>query len=189
MRTSNRGPRRHHGCEDGSAYLITLLVLVVLTLLGLSLALVTSTEMQIGSNERTEQRAFYSADSGIGIAAARVLVTSDHTEQVFRLNETPTSSAPVTLLENTVQLGPTVPLIEAPCNLCEINNAGGYSESAYQRVNLAVTSIGRRGRDETVVGEKVLANTLDIQPWKVPTSAFFSLQFYSEDELKKKIRF
>ena len=39
--------------EAGSAYVITLLALVVLTILALSLALVTQTEVQVGSNERT----------------------------------------------------------------------------------------------------------------------------------------
>jgi Tfp pilus assembly protein PilX len=185
-RSAERPGRRHEG---GSAYLITLLVLVVLTLLGLSLVLVTSTEMQIGSNERTQQRTFYSADAGVGIAAARVLVASDHSEQTYTLNEVPSASAPATLLTNTVQIGPVVPLIEAPCNLCEINNAGGYSESAYHRVNLAVTSTGRRGAGATVVGEQILANTIDIQPWKVPTSAFFALHYYNDAELAEKIKF
>jgi len=41
-----------------------------LTILALSLALVTQTEVQVGSNERTVTRTFYAADSGLGIAAA-----------------------------------------------------------------------------------------------------------------------
>ena len=64
--------------ERGSAYLVTLLILVVLTLMGLSLALITGTESQIGFNERVMERTFYAGDAGIGVAAARVLVASDY---------------------------------------------------------------------------------------------------------------
>ena len=38
--------------ESGSSYIVALFVLVVLTILGLSLSLVTETESQIGDNER-----------------------------------------------------------------------------------------------------------------------------------------
>jgi Tfp pilus assembly protein PilX len=71
----NRRQPRH---EEGSAYLVTLLLLIVLTLMGLSLALVTSTESQIGANERILERVFYTSDAGVGIAAARILVSSDY---------------------------------------------------------------------------------------------------------------
>lgn len=65
-------PRRPRGrSEEGSAYLITLLVLVVLTIVGLSLIVVTRIESEIGDTERMIHRTFYSADSGIAAAVAR----------------------------------------------------------------------------------------------------------------------
>ena len=64
--------------EAGSAYVITLLALVVLTILALSLALVTQTEVQVGSNERTVSRTFYSADSGLGVAVAEALLVNNN---------------------------------------------------------------------------------------------------------------
>ena len=67
---------RRHRPAVGSAYLVTLLALVVLTMLALSLSVVTQSEMLIGSNERTIQRVFYAADSGISIATANALVAA-----------------------------------------------------------------------------------------------------------------
>src|SRR6185503_10975606 len=63
--------RRRAG-EAGSAYIIALLALVVLSILGLGLALITQTEMQVGAGEMTYQRLLYSADSGTarGVASA-----------------------------------------------------------------------------------------------------------------------
>jgi Tfp pilus assembly protein PilX len=61
-------PRRPRRGEAGSAYLVAILALVVLTIAGLSLALITQTETQIGANEKMVERAFYAADSGIAIS-------------------------------------------------------------------------------------------------------------------------
>ena len=61
--TANRSPRPS---ETGSAYIVTLLALVVLTILALALAMVTQTEVQVGANEKTINRTFYAADSGLG---------------------------------------------------------------------------------------------------------------------------
>ncbi len=67
-----RAPRRRD--ESGSAYLTVLLVMVVLTILALSLVVVTQLESDIGANERTVHRTFYSADSGISAAVARKMI-------------------------------------------------------------------------------------------------------------------
>jgi Tfp pilus assembly protein PilX len=42
---------KSHRAEAGSAYIIVLLVLVVLTIFGIALSLITQTEMQVGTNE------------------------------------------------------------------------------------------------------------------------------------------
>ena len=84
--------------EAGSAYVITLLALVVLTILALSLALVTQTEVQVGSNERTVSRTFYSADSGLGVAVAEALLVNNNPDN-------PTLPGPRTVLLNKVSVG------------------------------------------------------------------------------------
>ena len=49
---NRRSSRASRPSEAGSAYLATLLVLVVLTILGLSLAVITQTEVLIGGSEK-----------------------------------------------------------------------------------------------------------------------------------------
>jgi Tfp pilus assembly protein PilX len=63
--------RRPDG-ERGVALLIALLSLMVLTLLGLTLAATTSTELQIASNYRWSQQALYNAEAGV--EAGKVLL-------------------------------------------------------------------------------------------------------------------
>ncbi|HKI85589.1 MAG TPA: hypothetical protein VKA53_02475, partial [Thermoanaerobaculia bacterium] len=47
--------------QEGSAYIVALLALLVLSIVGLALALITQTEQEAGSNERSINRVFYSA--------------------------------------------------------------------------------------------------------------------------------
>jgi hypothetical protein len=70
---SHHSPRRS---EAGSAYIIALLVLVVLSILGLSLALISQTEMQIGANDLTAHRTFYGSEGGFNQALARLLTVN-----------------------------------------------------------------------------------------------------------------
>ena len=177
--------------ESGSAYLVTLLLLIVLTLLGLSLALVTGTESQIGANERVLERVFYAADAGIGVGAARILAGSDYQYDVdndlnnsYIMNETP--NAPVMLTRSRVSIGPMVPLQTAPCNLCEINNSGSYRSNAYERVNILIPSRGTRQILAEAEARRQVAATLDIQPWQSPTRAAFPFEFLSLAELAEK---
>lgn len=132
--------------ERGSAYIVALLVLVVLSLLGLSLALITQTEVQIGANELTSHRVFYGADSGINIGLANYMVSHgaaagvalDSNTQMSAVIETlkyempetrltldaSGNVVPVTVLPGQtrfaeqVDIGPLPPIREAPCELC-----------------------------------------------------------------------
>ena len=56
--------RRPIHTEDGSVYLLSILVLLILTIVGLALAITTQSEMQIGANEEMARRTFYSANGG-----------------------------------------------------------------------------------------------------------------------------
>ena len=62
--------------EEGSALMFALLALVFLTIIGLSLAVVTETEMMIGSNEQISQETFYAAEAGIAAAISRLMITN-----------------------------------------------------------------------------------------------------------------
>lgn len=162
--TADTAPPIRRRAESGSAYLVVLLVLVVLTLLGLSLVLITQTEMEVGANERGIQRVFYEADSGVAVATARVLVSNDHRPIVLTFDE----PGAVLNFQSRLDLAPVVPLADAPCNLCEINNAGTYNERAYRRIDNAVTASASRitATDPTPLGLKVVSGMLEVQPWK-----------------------
>ena len=62
MKTSDNDPNRR---ERGAALVVAILVLAILTVIGIALMLITSTEARIAANEWSINRAFYSSDAGI----------------------------------------------------------------------------------------------------------------------------
>jgi len=61
-----RVKHRRNG-ERGSVFIVALLALVMLTVIGLSLALVTETEMLLGGNEKIITETFYAAEMGVNV--------------------------------------------------------------------------------------------------------------------------
>jgi hypothetical protein len=51
--------------EEGSVVIVALLILVFLTLIGISATTTTQIELQIAGNEKSHKIAFYNADSGV----------------------------------------------------------------------------------------------------------------------------
>ncbi len=140
--------RRAGRRQRGSAYLLALLVLVVLSLIGLSLALVTQTEQQIGATEKEAERAFYAADSGIAISTAFAL-NNDRSSRRLMLNRATLGSF---VVADRVQMSPFSQISFGPCNFCQVNQG----KEAY-RVNSAVTAWESR--------QTKPAGTPDTQPW------------------------
>jgi Tfp pilus assembly protein PilX len=172
--------RRKKG-EEGSAYLIVLLVLVVLTILAMGLAVLTQTEVLAGSSEQIIQRVFYAADSGIALSTARVLVQADHGPQTYQVND-PES---VLNLQQQVDVSTFLPILDSPCNLCEINNAGTYQDRAYRRINHAVTAIATRdpGGEGLAKGQKAVTAMVEFQPWRQGLEALAAID--DVDQLKQ----
>jgi hypothetical protein len=56
--------------------MFALLALVFLTIIGLSLAVVTETEMMIGNNEQIAQETFYAAEAGVAASISRLMITN-----------------------------------------------------------------------------------------------------------------
>jgi type IV pilus assembly PilX-like protein len=152
--------------QGGSAYIIALLVLVVLTALGLTLSLVTQTEMHIGANERVVQRHFYAADSGVASSTARALVINDYSEQIYTIP----GSGPLQL-DSKVDVSPYYPILRAPCNLCEINDPGMYGEKQYFKVNHGLTSTGGSKQ-----GAQTVSAMVELQPHEDVPESHLALQ-------------
>ena len=60
-----RSRRSVRSGERGAALVIAILVLAILTVIGIALMLITSTESRIAANEWSVNRAFYASDAGI----------------------------------------------------------------------------------------------------------------------------
>ena len=169
--------------ESGSAYVTVLLVLVVLTAIGLALTLVTQTELQIGANERSASRTFYAADSGIGVAVAKVLVTNDYSASRFLINDNLDDGGRIAL-DDVVQVTPMVPILQVPCNLCQINQG-----SDFYYMNHAVTSTASRESPLAAgapLAEQTVTVMVGLQPWQPNAQSLAELE---NPEVLSKIRF
>src|SRR5262245_6697418 len=69
----NREERKNRK-ESGFALIMAILALMLLTFLGLTLAVTSSTELQIATNYRWSQQALYNAEAGM--QAARVILSN-----------------------------------------------------------------------------------------------------------------
>ncbi len=169
----NRSIRRRRP-RRGSVYIITQVVLLVLTVLGLSIALITQGEMQIGVNERLNETMFYAAGSGIELSTAKALAIPDL--QAMRLDQVVPRVLPGLNVRNRVEVSRFRPILESPCDLCQINEGLAYAKLHHQ-VSATATRIGWRGAakpvpaDVTPLAQKRLEVTISFQPWALNPQA------------------
>jgi Tfp pilus assembly protein PilX len=170
----------HRSREQGSSLVVALLALVVMTLLGLSLALVTSTESSLGDRERSAQRVFYAAEAGFPPAVSRALLDSDHTSHEFSLAETNPLG-----LHNEVEVSSFFPILAVPCDLCEVHNIAVYNSKQYYEVTHAVTSRGMRVGDgdegSGPIAQKTVSVMVDVQPTEALAETFYTVM--NEEEM------
>ena len=162
----------------GSAYLTTLLALVVLTIVGVTLVLITQTEMGIGAADRSVQRVLYATESGIAAAMARALVTSDHS--AFEMELPDGGDGGGAELTHQLRVSPVYPLYQGFCNLCAINQ-----DAPFRRVVFGVSSSGVRQGGDRVLGARSVGVTVAVEPW-VPSPEAVSL---FGDESLEELRF
>jgi len=147
--------------ERGSAYLFVLLALLVLTILGLSLVVITQAEVQIGGAEKSAGRVLFGADAGLRIqfamqrnALAKDLVNLD------------TTNLGAIALTERIEMSVFYPTYSGPCSLCSVN----WGEERYWAINYVVNSQARRMRPsecaEPPQAQKLLSAMYFIQPEK-----------------------
>lgn len=185
MKSHERGRLPGGRGERGSAYIIVLLVLLLLTVIGLSLVLVTQNELQIGANERLVNRVFYAADAAIPEWLARGLVLGEFDKTSTRFKSDPNSPPGAGLgfrvdIVSAQDLDPSAAgqatLLSnlSHCALCEINEqAGGVSfgEPTYF-VDVLAQRVGKDGTGtEISLAEKQLTADVGVQPIKVEPPA------------------
>jgi len=178
---------RTRPAERGSAYVIVLLALVVLTILAMALAMVTRTEVQVGANERVANRTFYSADSGLGVAAAEALARGKYTPSTLILNEMETGDQTVA---DRVEVAPLVPVLTVRCDWCPANDDG---VPEFWKVHHAATATAQRvswngggdpPADARVHASKTLSAMFEFQPWPTPP-----VESIADPEALRKIKF
>lgn len=152
--------------EAGSAYLTVLLVLLVLTILGLSLVLITQVESEIGTNERILHRTFYAADSGLSAAVARKMSGGSGPFR-FQMNSDTTGIVP---RADSVDVGNFLPVRLGFCNLCTANVGSEYHRIDYLAVSQAVRfgSTSPTGGDRHPFARQAVSSEVAIQPERGP---------------------
>jgi hypothetical protein len=130
------------------------LVLLVLSVLGLSLAFVTQTEMIIGSQERTIQRSFYAADAGLDVTILRIVRARD--ADCNRLDFVDPNGPLFDRIRTTIG----IPIQEAACNLCSINPEDSSKKVSY----LIGAKSERLAANNTPVATKAVELMADLEP-------------------------
>jgi len=155
--------------ERGSAYLFVLLLLLVLTVIGLSLAVITQTEVQIGGAERTATRVFFGADSGmrLQLMLSRFAATRERRFRLASTTDAMPDGTPVDadfVADSEIDVSAFLPAYTGPCNLCTVN----YGDSNYWLINYVTNAQGRRvtqvGGTEIVQGTKLMTGMYYISP-------------------------
>lgn len=161
--------------EAGSAYLTTLLALVVLTILALALVFITGTEVHIATNEVTSSRNFYSSDSGFAVSAAQALVSRNYESNVLLLNRQTVGNIQAA---DRVEIAPLAPILVVRCDLCPANDDG---VPEFWKVNHATTATAQRVSwrgswtgegalppEAQLLGQKTLSVMFEFQPYPTP---------------------
>lgn len=161
-------PSAHRASERGSAYLFALLVLLVLTVIGLSLAVITQTEVQIGGAIKGATRVLYGADSGVSIQFASKQVINDAPKERYELDVATAGGATLT---ETVDVSPFMVMYHEACSLCMRNED---TENAMRVVNFVTNGQGRRtgtaGTADLPQASKLISYMYFVQPQPHPVT-------------------
>lgn len=163
-RPSGPGPaprRDRRPGEEGSAYLVVLLLLVVLTILGLSLSVITQTEVLIGGSEKQSTRQLYAASSGVHVAAVRELVSRSSQAYEFPLMQKSTTLfGGSNVIGDKVCTTPFLIVHSGTCNLCMMNQDAGYYAVQY-----GVTAAALRFGDSELGARRMVSTVLAFEPY------------------------
>jgi hypothetical protein len=181
-------PTRLRRREQGSAFILVLMALVVLTILGLGLALITQTEYQLGANDRSINRTFYAADSGGSVGLTYVMVNHDRTPRTVLMNDKRTVGGGSTQSQSV--LSPYAPIGAAPCNLCSVSTPSQtYGAGNLYNSQNVVTAYGSYATTSSSGASSAAAQRnaffwLDVQPF-VMTADDIKMATYDAAQAQK----
>jgi hypothetical protein len=184
MTTTRPGPGRAPFGDRGSAFLAALLALLVLTIIGLAVSLTTRTEMLVGGAERSIQRVFYAADSGLSLSISRGLAND------FEAHEDilPDPDSPALLnLRHRVETARFQEINQTYCDLCNINRSGEHGGDIYYHIYYAANADAERlGGLGTSLARMSVGTIAEMQPRK---SVIEALEDIDDPSAMAKIRF
>lgn len=155
-------PNPARRAEEGSAYLAVLMLLVVLTILGLSLSVITQTEVIIGGSERQTTRQLFNAASAVNLSAVHELVNRNSAGRMMilaRRNESFFGQA--TAIGDRVCTTPFFQIQAGNCNLCTMNQ-----DAAFFAVQNAVTANALRHGDDALAARRQVGSVVALEPWE-----------------------
>lgn len=162
-RRIHRVPRATPG-QEGSAYLIALMVLIILTLLGLQLTLVTQTEILIGGNDRIIEKTFYAAESGLDLSISRALADGNFSAAFHERRRSELEDGQRVDVRERVSSSPFFCVGDAPCNLCSINQGRNYARRNHVLSVNALRSGIVPGGSDVELASKSVTSMVDVEP-------------------------
>ena len=128
----------------------------------------------------------------IQVTGSRVAQEGRTSRQIARAERASAGYAPPAsfAFRHSVDVTPLVPVLSAPCNLCQINGAGTYGAKQYHKVSHAVAVDARRVGGEIdnpgLVAAKTLSAMLDVQPMESIPEAHLAI---ADPEQMARVRF
>ena len=160
--TRTAATSRSRRSERGSAYLAVLLLLVVLTIVGLSVAVITQTEVLIGGSEKQATRQLFAAGTGIQFSSVYQLVAHDPNARSLRISQrTENILGQPTAIGDRVCTTPFLPVDSGVCNLCAMNQ-----DNRYVAVQHAVTASALRFGDRDLGARRTVGAVVALEPWQ-----------------------
>lgn len=177
--------------DRGNAYLITVMVMVIVTLLGLSIGAVSQTEMLIGSRERNNQRVFYLAETGLNLAVARFMASRETRGTRAEMLLPPAydfsddGGFGGIALQGVLRIAPVMATAKPPCNLCSIGGSTEANPESLFNMRYAITVRAQmESQSGQVLAQRRVSSLLDIQPWRADEEAANVL-----DSLKAEVEY
>jgi hypothetical protein len=162
-RPDSNGSRPTSRGQEGSAYLAVLMLLVVLTILGLSLSVITQTEVIIGGSERQTSRQFYNADSSVNLSAVHVLVNQNPAGRMMTLAR---RSENIFGQSNTIgDRTCTTPFMQIRADVANLTSLN-QDNSNYCAASHAVTANALRHGDDAMASRKQIGSVIVFEPWE-----------------------
>ncbi len=166
--------RRHcaRNSEHGGAFILTLLLLLLLTTLGLLVTSLASTEVVLGASDRAAERVLHSADSGLDLALQRALVLND------LAGATVTVEAPDVAVADAVVTTAMVPASQGACDLCQLNQG-----AEFWSITHVVTARGTRTMGLNKEARATVSTEWELQP-RVPDAAAAMVGLEDSDHVR-----